>query len=97
MTDEQNRLLVDFEVRVKQLMLRCDNLKAENMRLKEEMSQKNADITLANQLLEELKTRYDNLKIARTVTAASVDVETAKNKLSGLVREVDKCIHLLQA
>lgn len=97
MTDEQNRLLVDFEVRVKQLMLRCDNLKAENMRLKEEMSQKNADITLANQLLEELKTRYDNLKIARTVTAASVDVETAKNRLSGLVREVDKCIHLLQA
>jgi hypothetical protein len=43
-----------------------------------------------------LKTKYDSLKTVRTITAASVDVDTAKLKLSKLVREVDKCINLLK-
>lgn len=97
MTDEQNKLLVDLEVRIKQLMLRCDTLKVENGHLKNAIKQQKSEIEVATNTLNQLKTKYDNLKIARTITAASVDVETAKNKLSGLVREVDKCIRLLNA
>lgn len=95
MSDEQNKLLIDLEVRIKQIKLRCDNLNDENMRLKKENKAQQDKIAEINNSLEQLNTKYDNLKIARTVTAASVDVETAKNKLSELVREVDKCIRLL--
>ena len=43
-----------------------------------------------------MKQKYNNLKMARTITAASVDVDDAKLKLSKMVREVDKCIGLLR-
>ncbi|MCE5205221.1 MAG: hypothetical protein LLF80_03840 [Porphyromonadaceae bacterium] len=96
MSDENNKLLVDLEVRIKQVMFLCDSLKDENERLKTEIRsrQKQVDETVKD--LQQLKTRYDGLKTARTITAASVDVETAKLKLSKLVREVDKCINLLK-
>ncbi|HLW08917.1 MAG TPA: hypothetical protein VKX35_00835 [Fermentimonas sp.] len=96
MTDEKNKLLVDLEVRIKQVLFLCDSLKAENSRLKSEVESKQKQIDSAVSDLQQLKTRYDGLKTARTITAASVDVETAKLKLSKLVREVDKCINLLR-
>ncbi len=96
MTDENNKLLVDLEVRVKQIMLLCDTLKEENVALKTELNTRQQQIDEVVADLNHLKTRYDSLKIARTVTAASVDVEVAKQRLSKLVREVDKCINLLK-
>ena len=96
MTDNNNKLLVDLEVRIKQVLFLCDSLKDENSILKSEVESKQLQIDSAVSDLERLKTRYDGLKTARTITAASVDVETAKLKLSKLVREVDKCINLLR-
>ena len=96
MTDENNKLLVDLEVRIKQVLLLCDSLKEENSRLKTEVATRQKQINSTVQDLTQLKTKYDGLKTARTITAASVDVETAKLKLSSLVREVDKCINLLK-
>ena len=95
MAEEHDKLLVDLEVRIKQVLFLCDSLKEENSRLKSEIhSRQNQVDTVVNDL-KVLKAKYDSLKMARTITAASVDVETAKDKLSKLVREVDKCINSL--
>ncbi len=96
MTEDQTKLLVNLEVRVKQVLLLCDKLKQENSQLRNELAIKNDEITSVNNELDLLNKKYDNLKVARTITAASVDVSTAKIKLSELVREVDKCISLLK-
>ena len=96
MTDDKNKLLVDLEVRVKQVMFLCDSLKDENARLKKEIQSNQKQLDLATKELAQMKTNYDNLKMARTITAASVDVESARGKLSKMVREVDKCINLLK-
>jgi len=96
MATEHQKLLIDLEVRVKQLMVLCDRLKDENMRLKNDVRSKQKEIDSINDEFSQLKTKYDNLKMVRTITAASVDVEQAQKKLSGLVREVDKCINLLK-
>lgn len=96
MTDENNKLLVDLEVRVKQVLFLCDSLKDENARLKTDIQSKQQRIDETVKELSQLKTKYDHLKMARTITAASVDVDIAKAKLSKLVREVDKCINLLK-
>lgn len=96
MTEDRNKLLVDLEVRIKQVMLLCDSLRDENVRLKNDVLIKQQQIDQNVDELKQLKTKYDNLKMARTITAASVDVEAAKQKLSKLVREVDKCINLLK-
>ncbi|MFA6702021.1 MAG: hypothetical protein WCS06_05075 [Dysgonamonadaceae bacterium] len=96
MATEHQKLLIDLEVRVKQLMVLCDRLKDENMRLKNDARLKQKKIDSINDEFSQLKTKYDNLKMVRTITAASVDVEQAQKKLSGLVQEVDKCINLLK-
>ncbi len=95
MIDDKKKLLTDFEFRVRQVMYLCDSLKEDNARLKKELAEKEQQISEFNSELSRLRTKYDSLKIARTITAASVDVDNAKSKLSKLVREVDKCINLL--
>lgn len=96
MANEKDKLLVDLEVRVKQIMVLCDSLKAENIRLKNLLEQNQSKLEQSIKEFSQLKTKYDSLKTARTITAASVDVEVAQDKLSKLVREVDKCINLLK-
>ena len=95
MTEDRDKLLISLEVHVKQVLLLCDKLKQENNQLRGELILKEEEIVSAKNDISVTKQKYDNLKIARTITAASVDVDTAKLKLSKLVREVDKCISLL--
>lgn len=96
MAEEHNKLLVDLEVRIKQVMFLCDSLREENIRLKTDLLSCQAHHEEMANELSQLKAKYDSLKIARTITAASVDVDLAKVKLSKMVREVDKCINLLK-
>ena len=74
--------------------------------LYEAEKEKNKELTLNNLKLEEklsrnnkdyktLQTRYNNLKLAKTLTASAKDAHDAKMKVNGLVREIDKCIALL--
>ena len=92
---EEKKLLTDLEFRVRQVMYMCDTLRNENHRLRSDLQVVQQQLVDKTEQLDQLKTKYDSLKTARTITAASVDVKVAKNKLSKLVREVDKCINLL--
>ena len=96
MTEDRDKLLLNLEVRVRQVLLLCDKLKQENDKLKEEDSHKNERIERIEKELGIMNKKYDNLKMARTITAASVDVDAARLRLSKMVREVDKCIDLLR-
>ena len=96
MTEDRDKLLLNLEVRVRQVLLLCDKLKQENNKLKDEHVLKDKEIEGIKKELAVLNQKHDNLKMARTITAASVDVDAAKLKLSKMVREVDKCIGLLR-
>ena len=96
MTEERESLLIELEVRIKQMIDRCDSYAKENLHLNKELENAKSLLKNSQTELHELETKYSNLKIARTITAASVDVENAKIKLSKMVREVDKCINLLK-
>jgi hypothetical protein len=45
--------------------------------------------------LNELENQYKKLKLAKTMVASSHDVHDAKLKVNRMVREIDKCIALL--
>ena len=96
MTENRDKLLSNLDVRVKQVLLLCDKLKQENDRLKNDHVLQDEKIERLMEELNQMNQRYDSLKMARTITAATVDVESAKLKLSKLVREVHKCIGLLK-
>lgn len=97
MTKNDEKLLAEFEIRMRQLMYLCDMLKDENTRMRQQLEQKEATIASLSSEVEELKNKYDNLKFAKSFSSDNVDErEQAKKRLSKLVRDVDKCITMLK-
>ena len=95
MTEEEKKLLSTFESRLRHLIYLHDELKRENNRLKELLEeQKEKNIRISEEV-DKLKTDYANLKTATTISLNGSDVKETKLRLSKLVREVDKCIALL--
>jgi len=95
MTDAQKKTLTEFEVQVRQLMFMYETLKLENGELKQQLAGKNEEILQASEEIKLLKAKYDNLKMARIIEVRQDDFKGAKRRLSKLVREVEKCIALL--
>ncbi|MDR0733388.1 MAG: hypothetical protein LBF08_04930 [Dysgonamonadaceae bacterium] len=95
MTDEQAKTVANFETKVRQLMSLCDSLKQENANLNALLAGQKALNESLTENNEELKNKYDNLKMAKIISVRQNDFNEAKKRLSNLVREVDKCIALL--
>lgn len=98
MADKHEKLLSDLEFRMHQLMYLCDTLKDDNLLLKKEVQKKDSEIEVLNAKLNQLDSKYNNLKFAQTITLGTdtESVESAKRRLLKLVQDVDKCIILLK-
>ena len=95
MTEEQLKIIRNFEVRVRQMLFVCDRLKEKNEDLQSQLiEQKSMNDLLRNENTQ-LQIKYDNLKVARMISVSRDDFKATKKRLAELVREVDKCIALL--
>ena len=95
MTAQEEQALHLFETRVRQLILSYQKLAQDNQRLQQEMVEKQQALDEALAQNQQLNMDYNNLKLARMMTVNGEDLQSAKNRLSRLIREVDKCIALL--
>ena len=95
MTDEEKKLLSTFEARLRLLIYLHDELKRENAELKQLLQAKEEECGKVRADYKELENNYTNLKTATTISLNGSDVKETKLRLSKLVREVDKCIALL--
>ncbi len=95
MTDQEKNLLTNFEFKVKQIIAKHEALKQE----KSQLQARTKDLEeLINQLRREnqiLEQKYENLKLAKMLVASDDENKDAKNRIQKLVREIDKCIALL--
>ncbi len=76
-------------------MFLYEELKQENVKLKNLLKQKDDEILQLEQSRKELEALYTDLKTARTISLYDKDIKDTKQRLSSLVREIDKCIALL--
>lgn len=67
----------------------------DNNQLKEEILGLKAQIEEKENKNIELEKKYESLKLAKVIAASSTDAHDAKIKLNRIVREIDKCISLL--
>ena len=95
MTAEEDALLRTLEARVTQVTLEYKALKDRYATLSRTMEEKDATIAALHSQIDRLQTDYANLKTAKMIDISSEDMKNAKSRLSKLVREVDKCIALL--
>ena len=95
MTEEEKELLKTFEARLRHLIYLHDELRRENASLRQLLTDCQADCEKTKADLKTLEKRYTDLKTATTISLNGSDVRETKLRLSKLVREVDKCIALL--
>ncbi len=95
MTAEEEKLMRILEARITQLILDFKDLESKNAMLAEQLRKTEAELTELRVEQEELKAAYESLKIAKMIEISDTDMKNAKSRLSKLVREVNKCIALL--
>ncbi len=95
MTEEDKKLLDIFEARIRHLMYLHDELKHENAEMKRLLEEKDRKIAEMENNYKALEVSYTNLKQARIISINDNEIKDTKQRLSRLVREVDKCIALL--
>ena len=85
----------DHKVRVRDLMALCDQQKRRIDELTAALSLKDEELRQAKDMIEGLNAKCDNMLTARIVSTNEEEMKNARMRLSKLVREVDKCIALL--
>ena len=96
MTEDDKRLLDKFETSLRHLIYLHDELKKENEALRNQLAGKQTELEQLTDELKNLRLSYSHLKTASTIgRATGNDVQETKKRLSGMVREIDKCIALL--
>ncbi len=72
-----------------------EKLKAENSALKTEIEQVKDSLKSKELDCHDLNVKYENLKLAKVIQLSGSDLHDAKIKVNRIVREIDKCISLL--
>ena len=89
------KALSAFETRVRQMILRFQELKKENQELYGMVEKQEQDIKQLQAKVEQQQNDYDSLKMAKMIEITDGDLEGAKDRLSKLIRDVNRCIAIL--
>lgn len=92
---EKESIINSLEEKVKKLITLHKTLKSENQYFSSENNDLHNIIKLKDNELKDLQGKYEQLKLAKLLVTGSEDVHEAKLKVNKIVREIDKCIALL--
>ena len=95
MTNKYEETIAAFEQRLQKLMLAFQLLKKENSDLKSELERKHNDLMRAHQDVLVFQKNYEQLRIAQNLATTENEKKAAKQSITKLVREIDKCLSLL--
>ncbi len=95
MTNEDALLLKKLKQNISSLQDYCEALKQENRQLKLELEEQQNKVIDLQYEKKELELQYENLKTGRVLSLSDEDMEVTKSNLNRMLREIDKCIELL--
>lgn len=95
MTEQDSILIEQFEGKIRKLVDLYGTVKSMNSRLQQQLDAKDAEIARLNDELSSLKESYQYLKQSKVLEVSGHDIDDTKRRVSGLVREIDHCIKLL--
>jgi len=87
-------LVSGIDYRLRKLLEQHKKIKHNNLELTTKVEEQEQIINHQKQLIKELQERIKTVTIARTLASRS-EINDAKNRIGDLVREIDKCIGLL--
>ncbi|MBP5368129.1 MAG: hypothetical protein IKQ70_10220 [Bacteroidales bacterium] len=96
MTNEKEILLNEFKSKFKQLVAICDRLREENTMLRAKKESLERQLESKADELTVLSSQYDNLKTLNSLISGDNTHDT-KIKLNRIVREIDRCLSLIDS
>lgn len=89
-------MLETIRQRIRQLIAAYEAEKAERERLQILLEQATSQNESYTKQITELERTIDNLKLADAFKASGADSAEAKKKIDRLIKEIDKCISLME-
>ena len=96
MTNKYEELIHAFEIRLRKLISEYKSLQEQNILLKARVEWEHTDLMKAHQEILELRKSYDHLQIAKNMVGGTeAEKAASKQQITKMVREIDKCLALL--
>jgi len=95
MTEEDRLLLNDLKANIQRLFSEYGQLEAKKELLEQEIAELKIEIESLKQENEKISQNNEHWKIANRILSGSDENREAKQKINRLIREIDKCIALL--
>ena len=89
-------MLETVKQNIKQLIAAYETEKTERTRLQSALEQAEAKNDAYRKQITELERQIDNLKLAEAFKASGAGSPEAKKKINSLMKEIDRCISLLE-
>ena len=95
MSDQGNEELTLLNKKLDELFERYNNLRTKNVELKDENEAIKHNLQERDEKIKELEIKYERIKISGALMGEGDNAAEAKKKINELVREIDRCVALL--
>jgi uncharacterized coiled-coil protein SlyX len=92
---QNEKVLATFQTRIRQMILRFQELKKENADLYVMVEEGETRIKQLEAKLAQQERDYQSLKMARMMEITDGDLDGAKSRVAKMIRDVNKCIAIL--
>jgi len=93
--DANEKNLTQFAIRVRQVIFQYQTVQKQNADLNSQIEALDARIKELESQLQQAHIDYESLKMAKMIEISDGELDSAKKRLSKLIRDVNKCITLL--
>ena len=91
----QEDMISSLEEKINRVIRVAEVLKANNFELQQQVDELTGRLRVKNQEMEVLESKFQSLKLTKTLTSSPEDIRNVKFQVNRMVREIDKCIALL--
>ncbi len=95
MDSTENQLIIHLKEKIETIVSMLEKSEEDRNRLQKEKLHLSEQVKLKTTAFEELERRYETLKLAKAILDSGENSHDAKIRVNRIVREIDKCIALL--
>ncbi|MCQ2143816.1 MAG: hypothetical protein MJY56_07080 [Bacteroidales bacterium] len=81
---------------IERLLSAFESARAENLKLQAELEAREESIRTLNAKIRELENNIETLQLKAAFTTTTKDNSDAKARIDSLIKEIDRCIELLE-
>lgn len=95
MEESYEKIISRLKKRIEYIISKFEIVNAENKELTSQLQSCKQQLDISNNKIKDLEQRLDKLQLMEAFKTSAGDVKEAKQNIGKIVREIDKCIALL--